>query len=736
MLLYKIPENLENEIIEYEKMVNDYMDGKIEKQKFRSHRVPMGVYEQRINEIYMVRIRLPGGNILLSQFEKLTEIAGKYTKRPLHITTRQELQMHDISLPDTVLIMKELLKIGLTTRGGGGNTVRNIIGSYDSGFSDNEIFDITPYIIALTEKMISESDSWNLPRKFKIAFSNSPKDTGFATVNDLGFIANINEKGEKGFTVYIAGGMGANSNIGIKIFNFVPDKEVYNIAKTTKILFDRYGNRKNKHKARLRFVLYKLGEEEFKNKFFEIYEEVKEKKYDELNIKNFEIKNKGFIEIPVFLGDLYHDKAKEMIEIANRFGERSIKFTPRQNILIYNIPEEEIENLKKELEEKKFLPGKNKFIYNAISCTGADTCKLGICLSKNLLKAIREKIDNDKIDYKNLDKLKINISGCPNNCGQHIIADIGFYGRAKKINGHYAPFYYVVIGGKVERDKTRFAEKIGEISSKNIPDFIQEYLSHLNTKITTNDNFSDFLLFKENQKLLQLIEKYKNPPLYSENKNFYYDWGSEKEFSILEKVEGECSAGLFDLIDYDFIKAEESIKIKNFKQAVEYISRALLITKGIETKTEIESIVLFKTYFIGRHLEKKHEDILNKYIEGKNEFDEKEILDFYNAVKKLYENMDNSLKLPEIKEIEVNSKKDENKEQILFKDFRGVSCPLNFVKTKLVLETIRKGEMLKIYLDDGEPIENVPASLKNEGHKIVAQNKIQNYWELIIKKGD
>lgn len=735
MFLYKLPENLGNEIYEYEKLINDYLNGRIDKQKFRSYRVLMGVYEERKDETYMVRVRLPGGNILLNQFEELVKIAEEFTNRPLHITTRQELQIHDILLADTAIIMKKLLKIGLATRGGGGNTIRNITGSYDSGFSKEEIFDITPYVIALTERMISEADSWNLPRKFKIAFSNSQNDTGLATVNDLGFIANINDKGEKGFTVYIAGGMGADSNIGIKLFDFISDKEVYDIAKTTKILFDRYGNRKNKHKARLRFVLYKYGEEEFKKKFFEIYKEVKKQNYKELRIENFEIENKGFIEIQIFLGDLYFDDARKIIQIAKKYSNKSIKFTPRQNLLLYNVPEDKIETLKEELRKENFLPKKNIFIYNAISCVGADTCRLGICFSKNLLKAIKGKIESRNVEYKNLDKLKINISGCPNNCGQHLLADLGFYGKAKKVNGHYAPFYYIVIGGKVEKNKMRFAEKLGEIPSKNVPDFVCEYLDYLNLEITKNGYYD--LLFNKKDKLLRIIEKYKDIQNYDDNKDFFYDWGSKEKFSILEKIEGECSAGLFDLIDYDFNKAKESIKNKNLKQAIEYISRALLITKGVDAKTEIESVVLFKIYFVGKHIENKYEEVLNKYIEGGHEFTENEILDFYNAVRGLYQNMDNSLRFPEIEDKKLDeSKAIINNKQVLTEDLRGVPCPLNFVKAKLILETINKGEILEIYLDDGEPIENVPASLKTEGHKILSQKKFENYWQVIIEKGD
>lgn len=729
--VYDLPANLDKEITEYENYINEYKKGIIDKQKLRAFRVPMGIYEQRIDDTFMVRIRIPGGNITLSQFKKLIEIAKKYTNKPLHLTTREEIQLHNIELEDTVKIMKELKEAGLASRGGGGNTVRNITGSFDSGISKDEVFDITPYVIALTERMIQEQDSWTLPRKFKIAFSNSSSDTGLATVNDLGFIAKINEKGEKGFSVYLGGGMGANSNIGIKIFDFIPDKEVYNITKTAKNLFDKYGNRKNRHKARLRFVLYNLGEEEFIKKFLIEYENVKNKNYPSLNLRNFDIQNKGFIEIPIFCGDLSFDKAQKIINISKNFGEFSLRLTPRQNILIKNIPENLVEHFKKELIENNIIENtKYGFLYNAISCAGASTCRLGICLSKNLLKAIKDRFEKDKPDIENLDELKINISGCPNSCGQHLLGDIGFFGKAKKINDRYVPFYYVVAGAEIGENKTKFAEKLGEIAAYDIPDFMEKLLTLINKE--KKSNWAEYYKNSGKEQILKLLENYATIPDFNINKNYYFDWYEQREFSILEKVEGECSAGLFDLIDYDFKMAEDKINRSDLKSAFIYICRALLITKGIEIKDDRDAPIWFEKKFLGNHINKKYTFLIEKY-KKEQDFDIEEIKDFYNAVKDLYEKMDNSLKFPEIKKAEV--KNEIRNEEIIFKDFRGVPCPLNFVKAKLVLENIKYGEKLKILLDDGEPIENVPASLRAEGHKILEQKKIENYWEVLIEKG-
>jgi sulfite reductase (ferredoxin) len=292
------------------------------------------------------------------------------------------------------------------------------------------------------------------------------------------------------------------------------------------------------------------------------------------------------------------------------------------------------------------------------------------------------------------------------------------------------PYYYVVSGAVIGEDKTKFAEKIGEIPAYYVPDFLYEFLHLIDENKKNEKLISEFINNGGRTIIDELIKKYSEKLKESKEEKIYFDWYDSKEFSVLEKVEGECSAGLFDLIDYDFSVAKEKINNKELREAIVYISRALLITKGLEIKDDNKAPEFFKKYFIGRHIDEKYSQIIDRFLNNDNDFTFDEIYDFYNAVKNLYEQMDNSLKFPEI-----NKEEKLIKEKIIFKDFRGVPCPLNFVKTKLLLETIDKGETLKILLDDGEPIENVPASLISEGHKILQKNKIGNYWEVLIERG-
>ena len=261
-MFYTIPDSLKTEIDELESKIQQFQNGRLEAAALKVHRVPFGVYEQRKDNTYMVRIRCAGGAMTPAQLRLVAELSQRHGADTLHITTRQELQIHDVELDKVVPIMRQLLPAGLSTRGGGGNTVRNITASVDSGVAADEVFDVSPYAFALTSRLVSEPDSWLLPRKYKIAFSNSSRDTARAAFNDLGFIART-RNGVKGFEVYVAGGMGTKPQAGHRLHEFVADSEVYLIAEAVKRIFNQHGNRKNRHAARLRFLWNRLGEAGF-----------------------------------------------------------------------------------------------------------------------------------------------------------------------------------------------------------------------------------------------------------------------------------------------------------------------------------------------------------------------------------------------------------------------------------------------------------------------------------------
>lgn len=759
-MFYEIPISLNQDITEYEDLVEKYIKGDVKKVKFKAIRVPMGVYEQRDNEKYMMRIRLPGGGINPDQLIGIATIAEKYTVIPLHFTTRQQIQIHSLELPDTVKIMKELMLLGLTCRGGGGNTVRNVMGSFDTGTAENETFDISPYVQALTSRLISESDSWTLPRKLKIAFSSSSIDTGLATVNDLGFIAKIDESGKKGFTVYIAGGLGSKPQVGKRLFDFIEESEVYNIAKATKNLFDKHGNRKNKHKARLRFLFRKWGREKFLEMFNKELVSVREKSYHPLEIKSENSIKKGNFIIPLFLGDLSAQKVKKLGQVLKGYGEDVLRVTTTQNLFIRNIAEEEISPLMEKCRKAGIFKKIPTFIANFVACAGASTCKLGICLSRGLANAIKEELmmKENTLNSGIIKDLQLKISGCPNTCGHHMIADIGFFGRTKRFENKLVPFYSLVVGAIIEEGKSRLAQEVALLPAKNVPKFLAEFLDHVTNSINEGESFLEYLERIGFNLIKILEEKFKIVPSFNKNRSFYYDWDSNEQFSLASRGIGECSAGLFDLIDWDFSNIDDYfnqlIDTKDpqtiLRKIVVSASRSLLITKGMEPKTEKSAVELFRDNFIPLHIDKKHLSLLEKYLKNEDILIE-ETKFLVQKVRELYQNMDNSLRFPELTEqktslskkqlenyrgISSNSTQDKNE---IFKinqsrDYRGVKCPINFIKVKNDLRKMKPGENLNVLLDDGESIENVPKSAVEQGHKILDQCKIDDYWSVIIER--
>jgi len=750
MKFYEIPENFDAEIENYEKAVKEFTEGSIPKAKLQSIRVPFGIYEQRQNDKYMMRIRLPGGAVTPDQLVHISNIALKHTKSPLHFTTRQDVQLHDLLLHETAEIMKELKESGLSSRGGGGNTVRNILGSYDTGIDSGEVFDISPYVQALTTRLIAESDSWTLPRKLKIGFSGSPEDKGLATVNDLGFIARKKDDGKEGFSVYIGGGMGRKPKVGFQLYGFIDTDRVYGITRAVKNLFDKYGNRKNKYNARLRFLVEKFGREKFVKLFENEYKKVKEIQYPPLKIIPALKSDTGFIEIPLFLGILEPGKAGILGKIMKRFGEDTLRVMTNQNILIRNIKEKDIPDLVSELKKGGIFYELPHFIARSVACAGAETCRLGICLSRNLLKAIKDKLDKNNFDYSRVSDLSLKVSGCSNTCGHHILADIGFYGIAKRSSGRLLPFYQFVMGGIVHEGITRLAETIGSIPAKNIPSFLHELLRFISGSRMEGEDFKDYLERTGKEKILEIFNKYSYVPPFDENSGFYYDWYDDKLFSLAERSSGECSAGLFDLIELDLKTAEQNLGLAEkaydpsyhrpedenmVKNTVLSTCRALLITKGFEPKDDHEAVFLFKEHFIGKHLKEEWRTVTDKYLKNE-EISEDEAKGLFNEVKELYNSMDDSLRFPELDETEKKGTGGEEEKDYKVCDFRGIGCPLNFVKTKLVLETLNSGDKLEILIDDGEPIDNVPSSLKEEGHKIIKRQKEDGYWRVLIIKGE
>jgi sulfite reductase (ferredoxin) len=572
-MFYETPPTLVEEIDQFDSHVQSYLAGQIDAESLKAKRVPFGCYEQRENGTYMLRVRCPGGAITPRQLRMIAAVSKAHGRDTIHVTTRQEFQIHDLRLKDVVPAIRHLLTVGLSTRGGGGNTVRNIILSSDAGISADEVFDPSPFVFALTSRLIGEPDSWALPRKFKIAFSNSGKDSVAAQFNDLGFIATI-RCGAPGFRVYVAGGMGAKPEVGHLLHEFISLGDVYFVAEAVKRLFAKHGNRKDKNAARLRFLWSEKGEDGIRQLYDEELQLLRRESVAPLKLRQsatpslpirlqpVEDHSSGFqlwrhryvtsqsqpglcsILIPVFLGDLNCDDALALALFLEAFGDDSLRATSGQNLRLRNIPEGYLGNIYGLVKDTSELTSAPALVGNTIACAGAGTCRLGICLSKGAARAVQIKLVGSSLDLDRIADFKVHLSGCPNTCGQHMIADLGFYGKVGRIGDQILPAYGVVAGAIVgDANKSRFGRNLGQIGARDLPSFVEDVLRIWIQNEHRFGSFAAYIDCEGEKDIRAICERYRPRSDSKVAPRYFVDWGASRPFSLDGRCEGECSAG-------------------------------------------------------------------------------------------------------------------------------------------------------------------------------------------------
>lgn len=774
--MYIIPKSLITDIQYNQRLIEQFKKGEISGARLKSNRVPMGIYEQRQDGHYMLRIRCTGGLITPRQLQRVAEVAQQVNCSHIHITTRQEVQIHDVSIDQATPALLSLQKEGLATQGGGGNTIRNMLVNEQGGINNRQTFDPYPYAIGLTTRLIAEKDSWSMPRKLKIAFDMNEADANFSLVADLGLIP-VLQNGERGFRVLLGGSVASHPHKGWQVFDFLPEKDLFRAAKAAKNFFNLNGNRKNRHKARIRYIFYKNGEEETRKLYLEEYQKlVGDTSLDfvpailpfEYKIPAFapiEDDSKAFntwrkryaqrqtvgngfaVIIPFLHGNTSPDIFSKIAAFLEPFGNDVIRFTPRQNMQLRNIPEAYLPNIYQFFKSLGLLLDEPVILNNLTSCTGADTCRLGICLPKGLVKGIRRKLEKSGLDLDQLPDLKININGCTNSCAQNAWSDLGFSGRIGRVDDHPYPAYTVWarINGKTE-----LAEALGYLAAKDIPSFVVDYLgSYLQVK-EQYESYDAFVRAKGAEVIKEAIARYQDVPSFDEDKNYYFDWGADEVFSLTSHGQAECSAGLFDIIELDQATIKEKQDAlssagadveKLLRDIVFSASRMLLVTRGSDPRTDDEVYSSFEELFINAGIvPETFKTVVEKARHGESlAADKIQVETLAAKVNELYASMDDSLQFKAVAPVE---QKKENQPQTenttdsvdVKKDFRGVACPMNFVKTKIQLSTMQSGQLLEILLDDGQPIQNVPGSVRQEGHEVLSTEKVDNYWKVLIKK--
>ena len=819
-----IPQEIIEEIETFEDEVARLQAGETPVDIFKPFRLQYGIYGQRQPDVQMIRIRIPFGGMTANQLRQVADIADTYATGVGHVTTRQDFQLHFVPLSQVGTIMRKLAEVGLTTREACANTVRNVTACALAGVCPGEVFDVTPYAKAVADHLLRNPLNQSLPRKFKIAFSGCKQDCALTPIHDVGLLATHNAEGTVGFKMVVGGGLGATPRLAKTLREFVPMEELIPSIEAILKVFDNLGNRKNRSKARMKFVLDKLGFEEFAKRWKEAYDGMIQSGATKLGLipgmypddpplimptkngngtsaqgnghrssnglsQNGEAtsspdafnawcatnvvsqRQPGFKAAAVRLrsGDLTTEQMFVLADLAERYSNGNVRTTINQNMMVRWIPDNNLPKFYDELVIHRLGDPGAEGVEDIVACPGTDTCGLGITSSKGLARALAEVFPAGKTadDLKGVD---VKISGCHNSCAQHHIATIGLHGVGKRIGNHVAPVYELHLGGQVN-GTAKIAQLIVKVPAKNVPAAVQHLLDLYRQLRKDGESLPAFIDRTGKVKLKDELIPYTILPSYQDDKEFYFDWEGDEEFSVEDLGPGECAGGALEMIDNRILEAEQELyqsrillekhqyamAINKAYRAVVAGAKAILVTEGIDPNTDADTLLEFDDMIQAKGLlpvayhnvAEKFGDMGTKnasadFTQGKLTFAK----GFVDVCRTVTEQIGQDLKLTP-SEVGTDGTKPSAATPPQAEpqpstaggaevyDLRGVACPMNYVKTKLKLEMMDEGEQLEVWLDAGDPIRNVPVSLRNDGHKVLQQEAMdsdEQHFKVLVEK--
>jgi sulfite reductase beta subunit-like hemoprotein/uncharacterized protein (UPF0332 family) len=631
---------VQKDIIDLEKKISLFYEGKIDEERFRSLRLARGVYGQRQFGVQMIRIKLPYGKVSSEQLHRIADVSDEYSRGRLHITTRQDIQIHHVSLDRAPELWAELEKDDITLREACGNTVRNVTASETAGIDVNEPFDVSPYAQALFEFFLRNPICQEMGRKFKISFSGNDEDTALSFIHDLGFIAKLKD-GKKGFKVMLAGGLGSQAILANTLFEFISEEKIISTTEAVLRVFDRHGERSKRARARLKFLVKEIGleafvklvEEEQKALSYSVYEidstkfeneiDVPEIKIPEVTIddkEDFELwkttniiaqKQEGFsaIGIKIPLGDFYTNKARLLADLIKKYAANELRLTLRQSILIRHVKNDLLPFFYVELKKLGFTDSGYNSTIDITSCPGTDTCNLGITSSTGITTELEKVLRNEFPQYAKNKEITIKISGCMNSCGQHSMAHIGFQGMTIKSGKLVAPALQVLLGGgTLGNGKGRISDKVIKMPSKRGPQALRSILNDFESNKSEKETFLNYYDKQGEIYFYNLLK----PLAETTNlvQNDFMDWGADEQYAMNVGV-GECAGVVIDLVATLLFESEEkiknasaSLKLDQFSDSIYYAytsivntAKALLLSEGKKTNTQAGIISQFDEVF-------------------------------------------------------------------------------------------------------------------------------------------
>jgi sulfite reductase (ferredoxin) len=623
----RVPEELDREIDIFETQLELRRRGELDEKIFAETRLRRGVYGQRYdngqrhdgvetrdlrypsgdllkgpNTVWdapgMQRIKIPFGGLNAEQMELLADLAEEYSDAVCHVTTRQDIQLHFVHIDDTPDLMRRLASVGITTREACGNSVRNVTACPIAGVCGDEPFDVSPYAHALARYLLGHKDVQDFGRKFKISFSGCAQHAcGLASMHDLGLVARtrrVDGRTERGFAFYVGGGLGPVPHQAKLLEEFVPEDELLPLAQAVCRVFARLGEKRNRNRARLKFLVAKLGIDELRRRVREELDEMPEDERWTLYLDHLDVTDEppvrepgrlpagphpdGFVAwaetnvqrqrqvgyaavtVTLPLGDLTAGQTRRLADIARRFNGGRVRLTVEQNVVLRWISEADLPDLYRQLVAADLgRPGAATLV-DITACPGTDTCKLGISASRGLASELRKRISTRNAGLDEAVKnLRIKISGCFNSCGQHHVADIGFYGVSRKHGNRTVPHFQVILGGQWTENAGSYGLAVVAVPSKRVPEVVDRITGFYVDERENGESFQSFVRRIGKARIRGLLDDLTPLPDYRENRNLFSDWRDPREYTIGDMGVGECAGEVVPLAQFGLAASERQV---------------------------------------------------------------------------------------------------------------------------------------------------------------------------------
>ena len=591
------------EIVRLREAIGEYLAGRLDADSFRRFRLQNGVYGMRnLVNIQMVRVKIPLGRVTAAQLQALGRVAAAYAGGKGHFTTRQDIQLYGVPLECVPDVLAALAEVGLTSRETSGNVVRNVTVDPLAGVARDEAFDVRPHANAVVRYFLRNPISQNMPRKVKIAFSGSPADRSSTAIHDIGALAVTREGeggSERGFEIRVGGGLGSAPRVAALLEAFTPEGDLLPTVEAVIRVFDRLGNRQNRGRARLKYLVEQLGFEAFRDLVLKeraTLTILQPDAYPELRKNIHEIgwvsalwpsvgphdnadaaqaprgngngnghkcvqdaaaygrwlsgnvvyqKQPGFVSVYIALpgGDAGEVQLAGLAEIARRFGRGELFATITQNLALRWVPGGALHELYSALAEIGLAAAGVNRVWNVVGCAGADTCNTAITTSHQLVLELARRLEkrHDLNFAPDLQGMDIKVGGCPNACGHHPVAAIGLYGGARRINGIQTPHYLMLLGGRVEGGAAVMGSPVTSIPAQRVPEAVERVIELYRAgRRAEDETFHQWLDRVGAASLKSQFDDLRQLPNPEVDAALYWDWGQDHPFQ-LQVGEAECA---------------------------------------------------------------------------------------------------------------------------------------------------------------------------------------------------